>query len=255
METLAPFHAPIAHRGLHDRANGIIENSASAFEAAIAHGFDFECDVQLTGDQKAIVFHDATLDRLTDQRGPVNVLSAGQMSRVPLSGSVAQDAPQRLETMLEQVAGRCRIVIELKHQPDTASTEALAQTVTGALETYSGPVVLESFDPSLLLALREAGFRGHLGIIVTERYDTEDGAASALKGFYLRHMMHWPRTRPSFISCHQNVPGLPMVRFWRAHGIPVTTWTVTSQAEADRMAPHADQIVFEGFIPRRNEQT
>ena len=42
------FPNPIAHRGLHDRASGVIENSASAFEAAIAGGFAIECDVQLS---------------------------------------------------------------------------------------------------------------------------------------------------------------------------------------------------------------
>ena len=33
------FPRPIAHRGLHDRANGVIENSAAAFEAAMAANF------------------------------------------------------------------------------------------------------------------------------------------------------------------------------------------------------------------------
>ncbi|OYX02367.1 MAG: glycerophosphodiester phosphodiesterase, partial [Rhizobiales bacterium 32-66-8] len=43
--TEALFPRPIAHRGLHDRAAGIVENSASAFEAAIADDFAIECDV------------------------------------------------------------------------------------------------------------------------------------------------------------------------------------------------------------------
>ena len=41
---------PIAHRGLHDRSRGIIENSRSAFEAAVAQGYGIECDVQLSSD-------------------------------------------------------------------------------------------------------------------------------------------------------------------------------------------------------------
>ena len=55
---------PIAHRGLHDRDGGIIENTLSAAEAAITHGFAIECDVQDTADGEALVFHDKTLDRL-----------------------------------------------------------------------------------------------------------------------------------------------------------------------------------------------
>lgn len=250
METLPPFKRPIAHRGLHDLPNGIVENSASAFEAAIAGGYDFECDLQLSGDDKPMVFHDSMIDRLTDQCGPVSSLSAGQLANIPLKASTAGDTPQRFETMLEQVAGRCLIVVELKHQKTAAGTQALAKSVANALSRYKGPVVVESFDPALIVSTRVAGFTGHLGIIVTEKYESEDGSQSPWKSFYLRHMLHWNRTRPSFISCHQNVPGLPMVRFWRARGVPVTTWTIRSQIESDRMAAHADQVVFEGFVPK-----
>ena len=56
---------PIAHRGLHDRTKGLIENTCGAARAAIARGYAIECDVQLTADGKAIVFHDFELDRLT----------------------------------------------------------------------------------------------------------------------------------------------------------------------------------------------
>ena len=62
---------PIAHRGLHDIAAGVIENSASAAEAAIAGNFGIECDVQLSADGQAVVFHDFVLDRLTGEKGRV----------------------------------------------------------------------------------------------------------------------------------------------------------------------------------------
>jgi glycerophosphoryl diester phosphodiesterase len=46
---------PIAHRGLHDAARGIIENTAGAFQAAIAAGYGIELDVQLSADGEATV--------------------------------------------------------------------------------------------------------------------------------------------------------------------------------------------------------
>ena len=55
---------PIAHRGYHDRAAGRIENTASAFAAAIDRNFSIECDLRLTADEEVIVFHDETLDRM-----------------------------------------------------------------------------------------------------------------------------------------------------------------------------------------------
>jgi hypothetical protein len=39
---------PVAHRGLHDLARGIIENMPGAAQAAIDANFGIECDIQLT---------------------------------------------------------------------------------------------------------------------------------------------------------------------------------------------------------------
>src|SRR6476661_8943253 len=56
---------PIAHRGLHDTRRGVIENTASAFAAAIDSDYAIECDLQLSRDGEAVVFHDEGLERLT----------------------------------------------------------------------------------------------------------------------------------------------------------------------------------------------
>ena len=48
---------PIAHRGLHDAASGIIENTPSAVGAAIAQGYGIEVDIQRSADGEAMVFH------------------------------------------------------------------------------------------------------------------------------------------------------------------------------------------------------
>ena len=60
---------PIAHRGLHDAAQGLIENTAGAVRAAIAAGYGIEVDVQLSADGEAMVHHDDVLGRLTEGEG------------------------------------------------------------------------------------------------------------------------------------------------------------------------------------------
>ena len=52
---------PVAHRGLHDAAAGVIENTSTAFNAAIAGNYAIECDLQITADGEAMVFHDDAL--------------------------------------------------------------------------------------------------------------------------------------------------------------------------------------------------
>src|SRR5256885_13979681 len=74
---------PVAHRGLHDSAAGVIENTPSAFAAAVAGNYAIECDLQLSADGETMVFHDDTLERLTQGSGRVDALAASALKRVP----------------------------------------------------------------------------------------------------------------------------------------------------------------------------
>ena len=245
------FPNPIAHRGLHERASGIIENSASAFEAAILAGFAIECDVQLTGDGVPVIFHDDDMKRLLGKDGAVADCDSSEITTTPLLGSTAGDCPQKFADFLAQIAGRTLLQIELKHQRDTTGTQLLARAVAEALKSYEGPVTVESFDPHLLTAIRQFGFAGPRGIITYDYEDrSEDGHLTEEQRFTLRHLLHWHETQFDFISCDRNALQLPAIVFWRALGKPVAAWTIRSQAEADAAMPLAEQIVFEGFAPK-----
>lgn len=244
------FDRPIAHRGLHDRAAGVIENSRTAFERAVQRGFTIECDVQLSRDGVPIIFHDDALERLTGVTGYVRDKTAIELTSMSLLGSAGGDRPQLFTEFLEQIAGRTLLQIELKQQQGTAATQTLARKAAEALARYEGPVTVESFDPALIALVRRFGFKGPVGII-TYGYDKpewEKGLTPARKSF-LRHLLHWPWSRFSFISCHFEALNLPAVRFFRGLGLPVTAWTVRTPEQARLAAAGADQIVFEGFDP------
>jgi len=79
-----PFDVPrvIAHRGASASAP---ENTLAAFRRAHEQGARWvEFDVKLTADNRPVVFHDETLDRTTDGRGP--------MAETPLAGLGELDA-------------------------------------------------------------------------------------------------------------------------------------------------------------------
>ena len=244
------FPRPIAHRGLHNRSAGVIENSASAFEAAIAGSFAIECDVQLTADGVPVIFHDDGTHRLLGTAGAVADISAGDITSSPLLGSSNRDTPQRFVDFLAQIDGRAMLQVELKHQRDPAGTQLLARAVAEALKAYSGPVTIESFDPNLLTSIRQFGFTGPRGII-TYSYEPgeHDNHLTEEQRFTLRHLLHWHETQFDFISCDKEALELPAIKFWRALGKPVTAWTIRSKVEAEAARPHIDQIVFEGFDP------
>src|SRR5881392_1365342 len=91
---------PIAHRGYHDRGAGRIENTLSAAEAAIAANFAIECDLQLSVDGEAVVFHDDTLDRLTaTAAGPVRARPLAELQAMPLC-----DSADHIPTLTELLA-------------------------------------------------------------------------------------------------------------------------------------------------------
>lgn len=248
---------PIAHRGLHDRAAGVIENSLSAAEAAIAKKYAIECDVQLTRDGEAVVFHDDTLERLTNGVGRVDARNAAEISCMRLCGT--RDTIPSLRNFLTAIAGRTPLVIELKSSFDGAVrlAQAVAETVAG----YDGPLIIESFDPEPITFLRRAAAGlglAHvpLGIVAQARYEPSEWPGLSLsRAQELTHFLHYPRTRPDFLSWRVDdlpnaIPFLSRV----ALGLPVTVWTVRSAAQADFAEAWADQIVFEGFTPRRTAQ-
>src|ERR1700704_5987768 len=73
---------PVAHRGLHDAQKGVIENTPSAFAAAIAGGYGIECDLQISADGKAMGHPDDVLGRLTAGKGRLDALTAAELKRV-----------------------------------------------------------------------------------------------------------------------------------------------------------------------------
>lgn len=65
------LQTPIAHRALHDLSDNRPENSRAAIRAAIEAGYGIEIDLQRTSDNRAMVFHDYDMTRLTGRPGPI----------------------------------------------------------------------------------------------------------------------------------------------------------------------------------------
>lgn len=237
---------PIAHRGLHDAANGIVENSRSAIAAAIQHGYAIEIDLQLTRDGQAVVFHDETLDRLTGEKGPVVERTQAELAAIRYRDGTDTITP--LAGLLEQVGDAVPLVIELKTLWDGA--DRLERFVADALASYRGRAAVMSFDPHAVSTLRRMAPDLVRGIVACGFDDTDHWPMlSPWQRFYMRHLLHWHKTKPDFISYHQMGLSGPAPRLARVLGCPVITWTVRTEAEHARAARWADQITFEDFLP------
>jgi glycerophosphoryl diester phosphodiesterase len=242
------FARPIAHRGLHDPARGIIENSLAAVEAAAQAGYGIEVDIQITADGRAVVFHDEALERLTPATGPVAARPAAELQRMPLKGSAAGDRILGLDELLAAVDGRVPLVVELKTLWN--GDPRLAEVAAAAAARYDGPIALKSFDPVLVRTVRRAApavARGIIGEAFRDPYWRRH--LGFAERFTLRHLLHWPATQPDFVSWSLADLGLPAVRLARRLGVPVMSWTVRSRADAAAAYRRADQIVFQDFRP------
>lgn len=240
---------PIAHRGLHDKTNGIIENTLSAAEAAIAHGFPIELDVQLTADNEAIVFHDFDLDRLTGDKGRVVERKLSDLTPIAITGAKGGDKIPSLKVYLDKIAGRVPLVIEIKSKFNGDMT--LTKRVCEIVADYKGPFVIKSFDPDIVETVRKIAPNVCRGIIAELHYASKtDDILSTEQKYKLANLLHFADSQPNFISWH--VKDLPAAGPYLAKllgNIPVMTWTVRNPEDRARAEKYADQMVFEGFMP------
>jgi glycerophosphoryl diester phosphodiesterase len=238
---------PVAHRGLHDRSRGIVENMPGAAQAAIEGNFGIECDIQLTADGEAMVHHDDALGRLTDGSGALLDLTAAQLKAVKFKDT--SERMMSLGDLCALVAGRVPLVVEVKSHFD--GDRKLVARMSAVLASYRGPVVGMSFDPDQVVALRELMPELPRGIVAERTYETADwpeATPAQLEGMLrLRHAL---RTRPHFVAFW--VDELPAPAPWIARnifGLPLLTWTVRTPEQRKRAARYADQMIFEGFRP------
>ncbi|MEU9740379.1 glycerophosphodiester phosphodiesterase family protein [Micromonospora chersina] len=158
--------ATYAHRGSSGMAP---ENTAAAFELAIAEGADYvETDVQLSADGELVIIHDVTLARTTDaqrvfaDRPPWNVhdFTLAELRKLDAGGWYAAEfAGQHiltLDELLDLLGDRVGLNLELK---SPAVNPGLAQAVVARLSRRRDwiapgarprPLIVGSFDEQAL---------------------------------------------------------------------------------------------------------
>lgn len=244
------LQAPIAHRGLHDRARGVIENSRAAARAAVAGGYGIECDIQLSADGEAFVFHDDGLERLTGRGGAVRALPAAELSATPLAGAAGGETIPTLAEFLDLVAGRVPLLIEVKDQSLALGPEVgvLERRIAALLDGYAGPVALMSFNPHSVAALAEAAPAIPRGL-TSCAFDEAEWRIGAARRAHLAALGDFDPLGCGFISHDRSDLSNPAVWLIKDRGLPVLTWTIRSP-EAEAAARRvADNITFEGYLP------
>jgi len=236
---------PIAHRGLHDLAAGIPENSLAAFTAAAEAGYAIELDLQPAADHEPMVFHDDGLERLTGRTGTFRDLPSEALADIRLTGS-DQHIPT-LKTVLATVAGAAPLLIELKGMAPAVGV--LESRVADLLGDYDGVVAVQSFNPHSMGWFADNAPSFIRGQVATDFASYDEQRVSLTKRLLLSTLLLNRVSRPDFVA--YNVKKLPRLAplSARRRGTPLLAWTVRNANDRAVAARYADNIIFEGFRP------
>lgn len=236
------FHPPVAHRGLWT-PDGAPENSLGAFQAACAAGYGIELDVHLSSDGEAMVFHDATLHRMTGVEGRLRDRTAAELGRLSLLGT-DEPIPTLAET-LALIGRRAMVHVELKtHWGEVGSLERRVHEI---IIDHAGPLCVIGFNP-----YSHAWFAKHY-----------PGVLRGLDSFSYRDVKHLSQdqreayarleqveiAQPHFLALGLDMLPSEWADAHRAEGMPVVAWTVREPEQWEAVKDHCDNLIFEGFTP------
>jgi glycerophosphoryl diester phosphodiesterase len=236
------FAPAVAHRGLWS-PGGAPENSLAAFQAACSHDYGIELDVQLSADGEAMVFHDTRLERMTGQEGRLSDHSAAELAAMKLAGT--DETIPTLAEVLTLVGHRAMVHIELK--TPAGEVGPLERRVHDIIIDHNGPLAVIGFNP-----YSHAWFDQHFPNVLRglDSYGYADNGAAKmapeLRKAYAR-LEHISIARPHFLALGVDMLPSPKAAELRAAGMPVVAWTVRSAAQWAGLAPHCDNLIFEGF--------
>lgn len=236
----APFLGRnVAHRGLYTKDQSVPENSLPAFRRALEHGYGIELDVQLTSDEKLVVFHDGTTDRMCGVKGRVDEIPFEALSALRLAGT-DERIPEFAE-VLRLIDGKAPLIIEIKSGKRNALT---CRKTLKALEGYNGDFCIESFDPRVVSFIRFRAPRILRGGLAQPSKDYTESGMPRPVGIILGNMLLNFLSRPQFIAYKIGKKPFP-VRFASSLGAMKVAWTAHG-AESEKTH---DTVIFEHFTP------
>ena len=210
-----PRPLAFAHRGGAAHAP---ENSWTAFEHAVRLGYVYlETDVRATSDGRLVAFHDRTLDRVTDARGPIGARPYADVAAMRVAGT--EPIP-----LIEDLIGTypdARFNIDLKDAPGISLLpEVLRRT--------------DAWDRVCVTSFSGARLRTFRGLI--DRPVCMAVSPASVAGVRCTPWMN-PRPGPQ-AHCAQvprRVASKGFIRRAHALGLAVHVWTINDKSEMARL--------------------
>ncbi|MGH1576683.1 glycerophosphodiester phosphodiesterase family protein [Planktotalea sp.] len=245
---------PLTHRALHDVSKGRPENSRAAINAAIDAGYGVEIDVQLSSDDKAIVFHDYDLARLAEAKGPIRQRTSDELGKIRLRGN--DESIPGLPEILSLVSGRVPLLIEIKDQDGAMGPNVglLEQAVARDIAGYKGALAVMSFNPYSVKLMGKYAPDVTRGIVTSDFRSKSWLYLPKETRKRLRKIPDFDDIGASFIS--HGIADLTSkhVAKLKSRGVDVLCWTVKSEQQEKEARKVADNITFEQYLAKFPDQ-
>jgi glycerophosphoryl diester phosphodiesterase len=225
----------LGHRGVPQEAP---ENTLSGFRQALEHELDgVELDVQLCRTGELVVFHDETVNKLTNGAGRVSELSFEEIRRlnagVHFGKKFEGEQIPSLEEVLELLGGKMLINIELKTR--ALHDNGLEAKVAGIVQKmkFESSVIFSSFNPCSLWRIQRQNPDCSLALLFA------DDQPIHLRRAWAARILRLQGIHPRFPLLSSR-----LIRKARRKGWFVGTWTVDSAADAARLYKQGADIII-----------
>ena len=206
----------IGHRG----AKGYIaENTIESIQKALDFGVDgIELDVHLCASGELVVFHDFTLDRMTNGTGEVSKLSLSELKQLKINN---QFTIPTLEEILDVIDKKCLLNIELKGKNTASKTCEIVQKYIKTKGWSYQDFIVSSFQHHELEDVFKIDKQIPLGVLSKASVDDAIEFAQTINA----------------VAIHPNYALLTSENVYRAQtkGYKVYTWTVNDDDTIKRM--------------------
>lgn len=221
----------IGHRGAKGH---ITENTLESIQKAIDLGVDgIEIDVHLCASGELVVFHDFTLDRMTNGMGDISKYKLQELKKIKVKNSF--NIPT-LEEVLDIFDKKCLLNIELKGKNTASKTcEIIQKNIQSNTWNYSNFIV-SSFQHHELEDVFKMDVNIPIGVLTK---------ANVFEASEFAETIQAKAIHPNFALLTED-----NVKQVKEKGFKVITWTVNDVKTINRMKSYGVDAIISDFQDR-----
>lgn len=221
----------IGHRGARGH---VAENTLASVKKALEMGVDgIEIDIFVCASGELVVFHDKTLDKLTDAKGYIESLAIDTIRKITVLG---REPIPTLDEILDEINGEVVLNIELKGRRTAVPTHEMLNRYFSSGKLQPKDVFISSFDWEELRLFYEVNKEVPIAIL------TEDDPIDALP---IAQSLSAFAINPNYLSLTpKNVKKIQQA------GLKIYPWTVNDPLAIEKMKELGVDAIITDFPER-----